>query len=86
MKKLYVQVFVYRPLWEDFEAAIKALPEDQRPRSAEEAVHSLLGSWVQGRRDAVRKATSMIEVPTGDLWKQLTVEERERRGHESQTS
>lgn len=74
-KKLYAQVFVYRPLWEDFEAAIAELPEGQRPKDATLAVHSLLGSWLQGRRDAARKETGLIEIAgrmPGDVGGELT--------------
>lgn len=74
-RQLYVQVFVYRPLWEDFEAAIAELPEDQRPKDATLAVHSLLGSWLQGRRDAKRKESGLIEIAgrmPGDVVGELT--------------
>ena len=54
VKQLFTQVFINRQVWDDFEAEIKSLPEDDRPRDATIAVHSLIASWVQGRRDARR--------------------------------
>ena len=74
-KQLYVQVFVYRPLWEDFEAAVKELPEADRPKDAVTAIHSLLGSWLQGRRDAKHKERGLIEIAgrmPGDIEGELT--------------
>jgi hypothetical protein len=81
-KKLYVQLFVYRPLFEDLEAALAELPEADRPKDAVTAIHSLIGSWLQGRRDAKRKETGLIEIAgqlpgdkMGELTRRLKLEE-----------
>ena len=82
-QQLYVQVFMYRPLWEEFEAAIAELPKADRPKDAVTAVHSMLGSWLQGRRDAKRKEKGLIEIAgrmPGDIEGELT---RRLKGEEA---
>ena len=76
LKRLTVQVFIYRQLWEDFETELKALPEQERPKDTTTAVHALIASWTQGRLDARRKNTGgLIQVAgtlPGDAEGQLT--------------
>ena len=83
VKQLFTQVFINRQVWDDFEAEIKSLPEEDRPRDATIAVHSLIASWVQGRRDAKRtNAGGLIQVagslpgnsPEGEVARRLREE------------
>ena len=63
VRQLFVQVFVDRQVWEEFEAELATLPEEERPKDANQALHALIASWLQGRRDAKRRKDSLIQVP-----------------------
>lgn len=80
IRQLFVQVFVNRQVWESFEEQLKDLPEDDRPKDATTALHSLIATWVQGRIDAKRRnAGGLIQLagqlpgdcPEGDLTRRL---------------
>ena len=75
VRKLYVQQFIYRPLWDDFEAVLDELPEDQRPKDSLTALHNMIANFVQGRRDVKRKEKGVIEIAgrmPGDIEGELT--------------
>lgn len=75
VKRLYVQQFIYRPLWDDFEAVLDELPEDQRPKDSLTALHNMIANFIQGRRDAKRKEAGLIEIAgrmPGDTEGELT--------------
>ena len=76
VRQLFVQVFVNRQVWEEFEAELASLPENERPKDANQALHALIASWLQGRRDAKRKNVGgLIQVAgslPGDTEGQLT--------------
>ena len=80
VRQLFVQIFVNRQVWEEFEAELAQLPEDERPKDANQALHALMASWLQGRRDAKRRKDSLIQVPQlpgdqeGELTRRLRVE------------
>jgi len=89
-RKLYVQQFIYRPLWDDFEAELASLPKEEQPKNSLTALHNMLATWVQARRDARQKEKGVIEIAArmpGDIEGELTRRLRgEHLGEKSEAS
>lgn len=79
-QQLYVQQFISRRLWTDFEAE---LSRETDPPDPNEALHSLLASWVQGRRDSRVDKSGLIQVVPGTLLSRL--EAKEKHGSQDQS-